>query len=503
MTPADRVIDLDAAAGAVTRRGRRQPRRALAAAAAAARLVRAGHARAPATSPSAARSPPTSTARTTTATAASARTSSGMTLALADGSVAGADATAGRDPELFWATRRRHGADRRRPRRDAAGASRSSHVVDVASTPSGAGDLDAAAGGAGGRDDRLPLLGGLDRLLAARRPPRPRRAHRGRPRAPADAAGAAAAARRRRSADARPGSACRRWSPPGLLNRASVARLQRGLVPQGAPRGATASCRRSARSSTRSTGCATGTGSTARAGFVQYQFVVPDDARAVRERCCAGVRVARAPSFLAVLKRFGAGNPGPLSFPRAGLDARPRPPGRRPRLGALLDDLDDGRRRGGRQRLPGQGLPAAPELLPAHVPAARRVARGPRTGRPAPASSRPTWPGRLVAVMDALGAPQSLAVLGGTSEIALAVGRAARAAAGCERVVLAGRDAAALGDRGRPARDGRRVTTSARIAFEATDTADHAALVARRCSPDGDVDVVLRRLRGARRPGGR
>ena len=54
------------------------------------------------------------------------------------------------------------------------------------------------------------------------------------------------------------------------------------------------------------------------AGFLQYQFAVPNEAAHLVPRALEVLRQVGAPSFLTVLKRFGHSNPAPLSFPIPG-----------------------------------------------------------------------------------------------------------------------------------------------------------------------------------------
>ncbi len=103
-------------------------------------------------------------------------------------------------------------------------------------------------------------------------------------------------------------------------------------------------------------------------GFVQYQFVSPDDRADVVEDAVGTIAGSGLPSFLAVLKRFGPGTPGPLSFPQEGwtlaLDFPFGPPG----LPALLDRLDDVVASAGGRVYLAKDARLRPELLPVMYP---------------------------------------------------------------------------------------------------------------------------------------
>ncbi len=73
-------------------------------------------------------------------------------------------------------------------------------------------------------------------------------------------------------------------------------------------------------------------------GFVQYQFATPQ--ADVVATAIEKLSSSRAPGFLAVLKRFGSGNRGPLSFPAPGWTLALDIPTKTDGLPKLLDELD-------------------------------------------------------------------------------------------------------------------------------------------------------------------
>ena len=75
-------------------------------------------------------------------------------------------------------------------------------------------------------------------------------------------------------------------------------------------------------------------------GFLQYQFVVPDNSAYLISRTLDKLRKIGAPSFLTVLKRFGNSNPGYLSFPMKGWTLAADVPISTSGLFEVLNDLD-------------------------------------------------------------------------------------------------------------------------------------------------------------------
>ena len=234
-------------------------------------------------------------------------------------------------------------------------------------------------------------------------------------------------------------------------------------------------------------------------GFVQYQLVVPFGAERVLETVIERLRRGRVPCYLAVLKDFGEANGAPLSFPIAGWTFALDIPRAAPGLDELLHGFDELVAAAGGRVYLSKDARMRPAALAAMYPRLEewreirdqadpqglwRSDLGHRTGL-----VRQTPHPRSATSSEERPAPRRVLLLGGTSEIGLAIVRRL-AQDGPVRPFLVGRDrdrlAARLAELERAG-----CAEGAIEVLDADDISEHPAAVAQALDAMRGADVVI------------